>query len=200
LVLREASEAESEEEATAALDAALRELRHLTSLAIVPAPDPPPAALASLSSLQHCCLGDPQYGDANTAGAEAAAGLPDGPWRSSLRMLGASYGVLMASTAMLAGAHQLKELAVLGGSFECSDYDRVSRFWEVVAEHPSLMRLRVEAAECQGLPPALVTRLPSLNSELPDVEILCLSAFEDCSFYEDELNWLMTSLPVAKPC
>lgn len=54
----------------------------------------PPAALTRLSHLQRCYLENSYQ---RPAGSTATSPLPAGPWLISLRWLGASIDVLMAS-------------------------------------------------------------------------------------------------------
>lgn len=157
------------------LDAALRRLTGLASLFLRHALRGGAAAgaLAGLTRLQQLCF---QHSDNDP--------LPNGPWSSSLRAVGASNECLEASIPLLAACTALQEIAVLGAAAGCAP----GPFWEWARQHAPLRRLQLDGwtYSWDAPPSPLVEAVAALSQARPSLEARWIDTdAEDFGGYAD---------------
>ncbi len=146
----------SEEQAGAALNAALAPLTQLTSLALSEMVTPSGLpALAGLPFLQRACFRD----------CRGLGSLPAGPWCSSLQLLAAAPDLLVSSGEFLADAGQLQEVLLQDGG----NHQHCPALRQWAATHPPLRRLRFVMSGT--VPAALLGVVLHLQQDRPELEV-----------------------------
>lgn len=127
----------------------------------------PPPSVAGLAGLRRACFAGNEF-----ESDDEPSSLPDGPWAASLRTLGASYALLQHSGRLLAAAHGLEQLGVLGCSTAEGGQQEEGGCWERVAALPQLQLLQVDALVDEQVPAALLAAVSALQGARPGLRVL----------------------------
>ena len=170
------------------LDAVLRQLAHLTGLALSMECGAFPSALVGLSQLQWLYL---------RSGWECEApALPSGAWTGSLRCLALVADVAERSVPQLAAATRLSHLSLLDLPAKSTSLQQLSEwaaFWHWVATHPPLRRLdmREQGGDYSGMVPTeLLEAGMQLAINRPHLQLVVM---------EDEGSWPLDELRCMSP-